>query len=98
MLAHPLALWTSAWFFTMLLFWLGLALLLHPDVVMLARHRDAPVLVIEPKQIYTPLTQPIAKKPPQTRSREFSIVPILGLAMACIVGSRAMMGRMRSYH
>lgn len=92
-------LWSSAWLSTMLLCWLGLALLLHPNVVMLSLHRENPVSVIEPQQRYIPLTQPAAKKSPeQTASREFSIVPALGLAMACIMGSRVMMGRMRSYH
>ncbi|MGF1536837.1 MAG: hypothetical protein ACFB4J_10195 [Elainellaceae cyanobacterium] len=97
MLAHPLLMWVGAWSCTMVLCWLGLALLLHPSVVVLSLHRENPISVIEPKPVYTPLTQPINPKAAARReSREFSIVPVLGLAMACIVGSRMMMGRMRS--
>ncbi|MGB3615488.1 MAG: hypothetical protein WBA10_16970, partial [Elainellaceae cyanobacterium] len=92
-----LVLWTGGWLCTMVLCWGGIALLIHPSVVTLSFHQENPISVIEPKQIYAPTTplHPI-QAPPKSTSREFSAVPILGLALICIMGSRLMMGRMRS--
>ncbi|MEO0406212.1 MAG: hypothetical protein AAF289_02560 [Cyanobacteria bacterium P01_A01_bin.135] len=93
-----LLLWTGAWLSTMLLCWVGLLLLLHPNVAGLSR-QGSPVSVITPKQRYVPLTPTRdIQTAASTTTGEFSVVPLLGLATLCIVGSRLMMGRMRSYH
>lgn len=93
-----LLVWTGAWLGIMLLCWTGLIFLLHPNVAGLSQ-QDVPVSVITPKQRYVPLVpaRDIQVAAPPTTG-EFSVVPLLGLALMCIIGSRLMMGRMRSYH
>lgn len=93
----PLVLWTIACLCTMVLCWGGIALLLHPNVVSLSAQRQNPISVIELKQPYVPPPRP-SQMPQQPVSQDFSIVPILGLALLCIMGSHLIMGRMRSYH